>query len=140
MPMSSFQRLFLRLFLLPLRLLRRTLFPCKRFFDMEAIRAVCARNDLGVPNSVETLTNSVLVLIDNAGRFARAYAAVEDLTAAVDAKFATIVNLESKLTAQPAKLASRSDAMRAEDQSNRVGLEAKMTSGYCPCGLGLSSR
>lgn len=48
----------------------------------------------------------------------RAEAAVEDLTVALAAICATIVGLESKLTAQPAKLDGRVNDMRAKAQAN----------------------
>lgn len=40
----------------------------RALFDMGAIRAAYVRNDPGAPNSVKTLTYSVLGLIDNAER------------------------------------------------------------------------
>lgn len=60
--------------------------------------------DLGPPKSVETLAESVLVLIKNSGQVERAKAALDDLNTALTAKYATVVGLKSKLAAKAATL------------------------------------
>lgn len=100
----------------------------RSLFYMYAIRATCVRNKLGPPNSVETLSESAMGLIDNAGQVGGIEAAVDYLTAALALKSATAVRLNPKLASQAATLDGRAEAVRAEAQRNQVGLEAKVTS------------
>lgn len=67
------------------------------FLDMDATRAACVRNDLGPPSSVQALAESVMGLIDNAGKVERAEAAVDERSAALHKNAAKIVGLEFKL-------------------------------------------